>query len=171
MGVNLNNTHNKRVRQLLSCGKLFTHPCRFHAEEEEDEIEAHPKPHLIVRFDIPVDGVNHTLEFATDVLWEEFQWEVADALRVRPSDIQLSYKLASQTKDDLARALVKSQDLAYLMQECKPFLTGEKKCRGNKEFRVQLTSRSTKNGAKEDPKPGARPGKKVNWSQCVEYSC
>ena len=56
---------------------------------------------------------------------------------------------------------MKSQDFAYLMQECKPFLTGERKCRGNKEFRVQLTSRSTATGVKEDPKPGpGQQGKK-----------
>lgn len=124
-----------------------------------------------VRFDIPVDGVNHTLEFTTDVSWEDFQWEVADILRVRPSEMQLSYKLASQTKDDLARALMKSQDLAYLMQECRPFLTGEKKCRGGKEFRVQLTSRSMASGTKEDAKPGARQGKKVSLSQHAVNPC
>ena len=87
-----------------------------------------PKAHLIVQFDIPVNSVNHTLKLATDTLWEDFRWEVASALRVLPSEIQLSYKLASQTKDELARALAKSQDLTYLMQECKPFLTGERKC-------------------------------------------
>ena len=87
-----------------------------------------PKAHLIVQFDILVNGVNHTLELATDTSWEDFRWEVASALRVLPSEIQLSYKLASQTKDELARALAKSQDLTYLMQECKPFLTGERKC-------------------------------------------
>lgn len=122
----------------------------------------HSETYLTVRFDIPVDGVNHTLEFTTDVSWDEFQWGVADILRVRPSEIQLSYKLASQTKDDLARALVKSQDLAYLMQECKPFLTGEKRCRGKKEFRVQLMSRSVANEVKENPKSGSRQGKKVS---------
>lgn len=122
----------------------------------------HSETYLTVHFDIPVDGVNHTLEFATNVSWHEFRWGVADILRVRPSEIQLSYKLASQTKDDLARALVKSQDLAYLMQECKPFLTGEKRCRGKKEFHVQLTSRSVVNEVKEDPKPGSHQGKKVS---------
>ena len=88
----------------------------------------HPKTHLIIRFDIPVDGINHTLELATSISWEDFKWEVASALRVLPSEIQLSYKLASQMKDEFARALVKRQDLTYLMQECKPFLTGERKC-------------------------------------------
>lgn len=122
----------------------------------------HPKTHLIAPFDIPVDGVNHTLEFATDVLWEDFRWEVASLLRVLPGEIQLSYKLASQTKDKLARALVKSQDLVYLMRECKPFLTREKKCRGDKPFHVQLTSRSTASGAKEDAKSGPQQGKKVS---------
>ena len=117
-----------------------------------------PKAHLIVRFDIPVDSINHTLKLATDTSWEDFRWEVVSALRVLPSEIQLSYKLASQTKDELARALAKSQDLTYLMQECKPFLTGERKCRGNKEFRIQLTSQSTVSGVKEDPKPG--PGQR-----------
>lgn len=138
-------------------------------EDEEDEVEVHPK--LTIWFDIPVNGVNHTLEFSTDVLWEDFEWKVAATLGVRPSEVQLSYKLASQTKDDLARALVKSQDLAYLMQECKPFLTGEKRCRGNKEFRVQLTSRSAASGVKEDAKQGPRQGKKVRWLQCAGNLC
>ena len=96
--------------------------------------------------------------------------DIGETLHLRPHEFQLSYKLASQTKDDLARALVKKQDLTYLMQECKPFLTGEKKCRGNKEFRVQLASRST-NAVKEDTKPVSHKGKKVIWCSCARDIC
>ena len=35
-------------------------------------MRVHKKTHLIAWFDIPVDGVNHTLEFATSISWEEF---------------------------------------------------------------------------------------------------
>ena len=92
-------------------------------------------------------------------------------LGVLPSEIQLSYKLASQTKDELARALVKSQDLTYLMQECKPFLTGDKKCRGNKPFRIQLMSRSTVSETKEDTKLEHHRGKMVSSLWCAGGLC
>ena len=91
---------------------------------------------LCIPFDIPVEGVNHTMTFSLDVSWDGFEWEIAWKLKKLPSNVSLSYKLASQTKAEMARALANKKDLEDLMQHCKPFVDGTRKCRRGKEFCV-----------------------------------
>lgn len=98
---------------------------------------------LLVPFDIPVAGVNHTMSFSLDISWDDFEWDIARKLNTSPSDVSLSYKLASQTKTEMARALTDEKDLEDLMRRCKPFLDGTKKCGRGKEFCVQLFPRIT----------------------------
>ena len=58
-------------------------------------------------------------------------------------DIELSYKLASQPKGDLARALTDEQDFADLIQRSQPFVKGTKFCGRGKDFCVQLFPKIT----------------------------
>lgn len=109
----------------------------------EASIEVDDGVDLFVSFDIPVKGVNHTMTFLLDVSWDDFQWEIARKLNNLPVDVRLSYKLASQTKADMARALADEKDLEDLMRRCKPFVDGTKKCGRGKEFCVQLFPRIT----------------------------
>lgn len=120
---------------------------------------------MLIPFDLPVDGVNHTLKLPSDIDWWNFQWEVAGKLRVFPADIQLSYKLASQPKGDLARALTGEQDLAGLVERSWPFVNGTRKCGRGKEFCVQLFPKvsARKDAENQDGNKKATPiqGKKV----------
>jgi hypothetical protein len=77
------------------------------------------------------------------IYWGDFQWDVARKLRVLPTGVELSYKLASQPKGDLARALVDERDFSDLIQRSRPFVNGTKVCGRGKEFCVQLFPRIT----------------------------
>ena len=105
---------------------------------DEDDEDGEDDSNLNVPFDIPIEGVNHTLEFLLRVSWDEFQWQVAQKLHVHPTDVELSYKLPSQLKGDLPRALTDEQDFSNLMQRSRPFVDGTKVCGRGKDFCVQL---------------------------------
>ena len=109
----------------------------------EPSIEVDDDGDLLVPFDIPVEGVNHTMTFRLDVSWNNFEWEIAQKLKALPSNIHLSYKLASQTKAEMPRALANEKDLEDLMRRCEPFVSGQKKCGRGKEFCVQLFPKVT----------------------------
>jgi hypothetical protein len=110
----------------------------------EESVEVDDDSNLLVPFDIPVEGVNHAITFPLDVSWDDFEWEIAQKLKSLPSEVTLSYKLASQTKTEMARALASEEDLEGLMQRSKPFVDGTKKCGRGKEFRVQLFAKVVK---------------------------
>lgn len=112
-------------------------------DTQDLSIEEIDEGDLLVPFDIPVDEVNHTMDFTLDTAWEDFEWEVTQKLNVSPVDMSLSYKLASQTKAEMARALVSKKDFEGLIHGCKPFIDGTKKCPRGKEFRVQLLPKIT----------------------------
>lgn len=119
---------------------LLTHDIE---DTREESIEVDDDSNVLVPFDIPVDGVNHTMKFALNVLWDDFEWGVAQKLDALPADVSLSYKLASQTKTEMARALVDEKDLEDLMRRCRPFMDGTKSCGRGKEFCVQLFPKIT----------------------------
>ena len=87
--------------------------------------------------------MNHRATFSLDVSWGDFEWEITRKLRAHPSDVILSYRLASQPKTEMARALADEKDLEDLMQRCEPFVDGTKKCGRGKEFCVQLFAKIT----------------------------
>jgi len=121
-------------------------------DDEDDEIEEDDSD-CIVPFDIPVEGVNHSLKFTLGVEWDDFRWEVARKLRAHPMDIKLSYKLASQPKTEMPRALADENDLADLMYRSRPYVNGTKKCGRGKEFCVQLIPKiPVSKSADEKPK-------------------
>ena len=60
-------------------------------------------------------------------------------------DFELSYKLTSQPKGDLARALADENDFADLIQHLRPYVNGTKSCMRGKEFCVQLVPKITVN--------------------------
>jgi len=120
--------------KLLTCGVERAHETSAEVDDDSD---------LVVPFDIPVDGVNHTMNLPPDISWDDFEWEIARRLKTLPSDVSLAYKLASQTKAEMARALVDEKGLEDLMRRCKPFVDGTRKCGRGKEFCVQLFPRIT----------------------------
>jgi hypothetical protein len=71
---------------------------------------------------------------------------------VHPTDVELSYKLPSQLKGDLPRALADEQDFLNLMQRSRPFVDGTKVCARGKDFCVQLLPKIAvnKNAASTD---------------------
>ena len=110
-------------------------------DDEDDSNDNDNK--LLVPFDIPVGGVNHLVEFPLSISWDDFEWEVSSKLKALPSNVSLSYKLASQTKGEMQRALTDERDFKNLMQRCTPFVNGLRKCGRGKEFRVQLFPKIT----------------------------
>ena len=133
-------------------------------EHEEDD------SNIPVPFDIPVEGVNHRLTLPLGISWSKFQWEVAEKLHAFPLDVELSYKLSSQTRADLARALVGEDDFVGLIQRVQPHLNGTKpvgKGKG-KEFCVQLFAK-IKKGKDDGGKSAPAQTKKV-CGGCQEMS-
>ena len=109
-----------------------------------EPIEVDDDDDLPVPFDIPVEGVNHAMTFPLDVSWDDFEWKISQKLDSLPSEIALSYKLASQTNAEMARALTSEEDLEDLMRRSKPFIDGTERCARGKEFRVQLFAKVVK---------------------------
>ena len=101
------------------------------------------------------------MKFPLGVEWDDFQWDVARKLHVLPTDVGLSYKLASQPKTDMARALVDEKDLADLMHRVRPFVNGTKKCGRGKEFCVQLFPKLVASKNADNTKPALTQTKKV----------
>ena len=107
-------------------------------EDNEDDEDEEDDSDLPVPFDIPIEGVNYSLKFPLGVDWDEFRWDVAKKLQLSLMDFELSYKLTSQPKGDLARALADENDFADLIQRSRPYVNGTKSCARGKEFHVQL---------------------------------
>ena len=127
--------------------------------DEDDEVEEDDS-NCVIPFDIPVEGVNHSLKFALGVQWVDLQWVVAQKLHAHPMGVKLSYKLTSQPKADIPRALVDEKDLADLVCRSRPYINGTKKCGRGKEFCVQLFPKITVS-KNTDEKPTLTKTKKV----------
>ena len=121
--------------------------CRLLTSEvehvHESSIEVDDDGNLLVPFDIPVEGVNHTMTFPLDISWNNFEWEIVQKLEALPSNVHLLYKLASQMKAEMPRALANEKGLKDLMRRCDPFVNGQKKCGRGKEFCIQLFQKVT----------------------------
>ena len=142
-------------QELSHCYKLLTHK----VEVLEVSSDAEDLSNFSVPFDIPIEGVNHTERFPLDVSWDDFEWEVTRKLGFHPADVRLSYKLASQTKAEMPRALADEKDLEDLMRRSKPFVDGSKTCGRGKEFSVQLSMTRKTVASKNIPEP--TPAQKV----------
>ena len=139
-------------------------------EDDETEDEEDDDSNCVLPFDIPVEGVNHTLEFTLGVEWDDFQWEVSQKLHVHPTDVKLSYKLASQPKAEMERALVDEKDLADLIRRSRPFVNGTKKCARGKEFSVQLYPKIAVSKSMDGEKPTPTQKKVCLCSQGLNFA-
>ena len=162
--------HGKQL-VLLGHHTMYTHICQREGDdvakeastvdEEVTDEDDEDDSNLSIPFDIPIEDVNHTLKFRLDIKWDDFRWDVARKLHVFPDEFELSYKLASQPKGDMARALVDEQGFTDLVKRSRPFVNGTKACGRGKEFSVQLFPKITasKSGASGDGNTKSIPAK------------
>ena len=129
-------------------------------DEDDDEEVGVDESKLTIPFDIPVEGVNHTLKFPLSVEWGDFQWDVAQKLHAHPAEVELSYKLASQPKADLARALVDKTDFTDLIHHLQPFAIRTKLRGRGREFCVQPPPKLAVSKSTDDKKPALVQAKK-----------
>lgn len=70
--------------------------------------------------------------------WEHFQSIIAGVLGVRAGEIKLSYRFSSFTASENAEVLCSQDHFQTMIARAKEFLTGKRKVRGGREFRVHL---------------------------------
>lgn len=63
---------------------------------------------------------------------------IAEALGARVGEIKLSYRFSSFTASENAEVLCSQDHFQKMMARAKEFLTGKRKVRGGREFRVHL---------------------------------
>jgi len=107
------------------------------ADPPSNEDSASRKP-LELECVLPMQGVNWPVVVPVTIPWVHFQSIVAGALGTRVGDIKLSYRFSSFTASENAEVLCSEDHFQKMMARAKEFLTGKRKVRGGREFRVHL---------------------------------
>ena len=87
---------------------------------------------------LPIRNINWPVDVPVTISWRRFQSIVAGKLNMEPEEIELSYRFSSFTAADNAEVLCSQDHFQTMVMRAKEFLTGKRKVRGGREFRVHL---------------------------------
>lgn len=87
---------------------------------------------------LPIQGVNWPVVVSVTISWNQFQSIIAEKLNVRTEEITLSYRFSSFTAAENSEVLCTRDHFQTMITKAKDFLTGKRKVRGGKDFRVHL---------------------------------
>lgn len=87
---------------------------------------------------VPIKGVNWPVVVPVTISWDCFQSTIADELSVGTDEIKLSYRFSSFTAAENSEVLCSRDHFRKMITKAKDFLTGKRKVRGGREFRVHL---------------------------------
>lgn len=106
---------------------------KIHSNEGSDENEA-----LKLDCVLLIQGVNWPVVVPVTIAWDEFQSIIAKKLNMRAEEITLSYKFSSFAAAENSEVLCTQDHFQTMIAKAKDFLTGKRRVRGGKDFRVHL---------------------------------
>jgi hypothetical protein len=88
---------------------------------------------------IPIQGVNWPVPVPVTATWDHFKATIAHKLGTSTDEIQLSYRFSSFTATENAEVLCSQDHFQNMISKAMVFLSGRRKVRGGKDFRVFLS--------------------------------
>ena len=123
--------------KILNQGLVDTSSLAGKVAVRHDEDSANEEP-LRLECVLPIRGINWPVDVPVTISWRHFRSIVAGELNMEPDEIQLSYRFSSFTAADNAEVLCSQEHFQTMVVRAKEFLTGKRKVRGGREFRVHL---------------------------------
>ena len=125
------------------------------------------EPPLQIPLDIAVNGALDRMEISSDMSWTAFCLAISSKLNVPASQLDLAWKLSTETKNDLPRHLSSAAHLLQLISTATQHLEGKIKSRSKKEFAVQIINKSSPAADTAKPPNGSHGSKaKVCFHTC-----
>ena len=87
---------------------------------------------------LPIQGLNWPVTVPVATSWNQFLSIIAKALNVGTEEIMLSYRFSSFTASENSEVLRTRDHYQAMIARAKDFLTGKRRVRGGKGFRVHL---------------------------------
>ena len=108
------------------------------SDQDSDQDLALEEGPLKLECVVPINGVNWPVVVPVTISWEQFQSTIANKLGANSEEIRLSYRFSSFTAAENAEVLCSHDHFQKMMTKANEFLTGKRKVRGGREFRVHL---------------------------------
>jgi len=87
---------------------------------------------------LPIQGVNWPVVVPVTISWNEFRLTIAEELGVRTKEMTLSYRFSSFSAAENSEVLCTHDHFQTMIAKAKDFLTGKRKVRGGRDFRIHL---------------------------------
>ena len=91
-----------------------------------------------LEFVVPIKGVNWPVKVPVTISWVNFRSIIANELGVSADEIKLSYRFSSFAAAENSEVLCSREHFENMVTKAMGFLTGKRKVRGGREFRVHL---------------------------------